>query len=103
MSLLIPFYAIICFLSIAFPEAFVYLDPWLEFVQSISLEAYFLLMCQFVSPSDTQRDVFFATLVIEDKKSPTGQKDGLVWFRVGACPSEAPRVEKNESTDSNFV
>ncbi|KAH8665420.1 organic solute transporter Ostalpha-domain-containing protein [Ilyonectria robusta] len=81
VSLLIPFYAIICFLSIAFPEAFVYLDPWLEFVQSISLGAYFLLMCQFVSPSDTQRDVFFASLVIEDKKSPSGQKDGLVWFR----------------------
>ncbi|KAH6886164.1 organic solute transporter Ostalpha-domain-containing protein [Thelonectria olida] len=81
ICLLLPFYAVICFLSVAFPSAFVYLSPWLDFVQSISLGAFFLLMCQFVSPSDSQRDVFFATLVIKDKKSPTGTGDGLIWFR----------------------
>ncbi|KAI5458811.1 organic solute transporter Ostalpha-domain-containing protein [Mariannaea sp. PMI_226] len=81
ISLLLPSYAVISFLSVAFPSAFVYVSPWLEFIQSISLGAFFLLMCQFVSDSDAKRDVFFASLEIKNKRSPTGRVDGLIWFR----------------------
>lgn len=102
ICLLLPFYAVICFLSVVFPIAFVYLSPWLEFVQSISLGAFFLLMCQFVSPSNAQQDVFFATLIIEDKKSPTGQADGLAWFRVCHTPyldSSSPALRARRYTN----
>lgn len=82
ISLIIPSWAIISFLSIAFPAAEVYLHPWLEFVQAICLGTFFLLLCEFVSPSAQHRDVFFAALTVKDKKSPTGTQDGLQWFQV---------------------
>ncbi|KAK1840544.1 DUF300 domain-containing protein [Colletotrichum chrysophilum] len=81
ISLIIPFWSIFSFLSICFPAAQVYLHPWLEFVQSICLGTFFLLLCEFVSPSEQHRDVFFAALTIKDKKSETGTQDGLQWFR----------------------
>ena len=79
---LIPFYSIFSFLSICFPKAYVYLDPWLDVFQSVALGSFFLLMCEFVSPSAEQRDVFFAALKVPDKKAAGGTGGGLVWYRV---------------------
>ncbi|TDZ31360.1 Transmembrane protein [Colletotrichum spinosum] len=81
ISLIILSWSIISFLSICFPRAEVYLHPWLDFIQSICLGTFFLLLCEFVSPSAQHRDVFFAALTVKDKKSKTGTRDGLAWFR----------------------
>ena len=80
--MLIPLYSIISILSICFPKAKVYLTPWLDVFQANSLCAFFLLICTYVSPSDDQRDVFFAAMTVRDKKSPGGRMNGLAWFRV---------------------
>jgi hypothetical protein len=80
ISIIIPFYAVVCFLSVIFPHAAVYLAPWLEFVQSISLGSFFLLLCEFVSPSEQQRDVFFAALSVPTRRG-NGVRDGLAWYR----------------------
>ncbi len=82
ISVVVPFYAIFNFLSVVFPAAQVYLLPWLDFIQAIALGSFFLLLCEFVSPSEIQRDVFFSAMTVPDKKSGTGTRDGLVWFRV---------------------
>lgn len=39
-------------------------------------------MCEFISERPAQRDVFFAALVVPNKKSG-GTSGGLVWYRVG--------------------
>jgi hypothetical protein len=96
ISLLLPFYAIFSFLSVVFPKASTDLGPWLDFVQAISLGAFFLLMGQFVSPSDSQRDLFFAALLVKDKKSPTGQGNGLYWFRVSISRTGSCAYEESE-------
>jgi Organic solute transporter Ostalpha len=82
IACLIPFYSILSTLSVCFPKAHVYLDPWLEVFQSVALGSFFLLMCEFVSPSEKQRDVFFAALKVPDKKAGSGTRDGLIWYRV---------------------
>lgn len=82
IGLLIPFYSILSLLSIAFPKAHVDIAPWLDLVQSVALGSFFLLLCEFVSESPSQREVFFAALVIPNKKSPSGQSGGLLWYRV---------------------
>ncbi|KAK2615780.1 hypothetical protein N8I77_002508 [Diaporthe amygdali] len=64
----LPIFAIGCFLEVSFPNAYMYINPWLDFVQSIALCNFFLLMCQFVSPSDQHREVFFAALKVPQKK-----------------------------------
>ncbi|KAH8129881.1 hypothetical protein FP744_10006883 [Trichoderma asperellum] len=82
ISLLVPFYSLFCFLSICFPSADVYLEPWLEVFQANSLCAFFLLMCDFISPDSEKRNDFFAQITILDKKSPQAGKAGrLSWFR----------------------
>lgn len=82
ISLLVPFYSLLCFLSICFPTANVYLDPWLEVFQANSLCAFFLLMCDFISPNSEKRSDFFAKMTVLDKKSRAGKVGGLSWFRV---------------------
>ena len=78
---LIPLYSLISFLSVAFPKAYNYLDPWLEFFQSIALVSFFLLLCEFVSPNEDKRTVFFAAL---EPPEDTGSKPKKP--RPGAVP-----------------
>lgn len=83
---LIPLYSIFSFLSICFPNAFVYLVPWASLFQALALGSFFLLMCEFVSPNSTQRDVFFAALELPSKNGTT-RPLGLRWFKVGVAVS----------------
>ena len=80
---LITMYSTICFLSVCFPEAEVYIHPWLDLVEAVALGSFFLLLCEFVSPNHEQRYVFFATK----------RMDGVQWFKVRQIPnpSEVPR------------
>ena len=80
VSMLIPVYSLFSFLSVIFPNAGVYLLPWLDVFQANSLCAFFLLMCTYISPHDDQRDMLFAAMTLFDKKK--GQIEGLSWYRV---------------------
>jgi hypothetical protein len=82
IAILIPFYSIFSFLSICFPKSSVSLTPWVNVVEAFAMGSFFLLMCEFVSPSAAKRDVFFAALLVPDKKAPGGQGGGLGWYRV---------------------
>jgi hypothetical protein len=82
ISALIPIYSIISWITIAAPNSYIYLDPWLDFFQSIALGSFFLLLCEFVSPSAQHRDVFFAALEVPKSRRGGGkQVDGLEWYR----------------------
>ena len=95
VSMLIPLYSLFSFLSLCFPEAKVYLLPWLDVFQANSLCAFFLLMCDYISTSHEQRDVFFAAFTVLDKKSPNGSINGLAWYRVRCDPAE--HVKRSDS------
>ncbi|KAI0195923.1 organic solute transporter Ostalpha-domain-containing protein [Astrocystis sublimbata] len=81
IALFFPVLAILSFLAIAFPTAAVYINPWAVFVEAIALGAFFLLLCEFISPSSHQRDVFFAALPTTSESGKNG-KNGLEWFRL---------------------
>ena len=86
---LVPTYSLVSWFCILVPQAFYSIDPWLDVVQSIRLAAFFLLMCEFVSPSEDQRTMFFAGLDIpsqRDKKNKPGmhydtREKKIVWYR----------------------
>lgn len=82
ISLLLPVYSVFSLLSICFPTAQVYIRPWVDVFQAQSVCAFFLLMCEYVSPSSRGRDRFFLTLDIPNKKHPEVKIDGLAWFKV---------------------
>ncbi|KAK8096040.1 Transmembrane protein [Apiospora kogelbergensis] len=85
----LPLFSVGLFLEAAFPDAYPYLTPWLDVFQAIALANFFLLMCQFVSPSDAHRDAFFAVFEVPAKKLFKGRgnsegknkKTGLEWYR----------------------
>lgn len=84
---MLPVFSLLSLLSIAYPNAYMYLDPWRGYWESIALGSFFLLLCEFVSPSADFRDVFFAALEVpESRKSRTKgiptKADGLEWYRV---------------------
>jgi Organic solute transporter Ostalpha len=86
---LIPAYSLISWFCIFFPQAYYYLNPWLELVQSICMATFFLLLLEFISPNEDQRSLFFAGIEIKDKKdkkAPSGRhydspEKNLMWYR----------------------
>lgn len=112
----LPIFSIGCFLEILFPNAYVYINPWLDFAQALALCSFFLMMCQFVAPSDTQREQFFAALQVPQGKKNTKRSrrsnrrhphhqgedqddeqqfvNGLVWYRrMWLCIFQYPVVQ----------
>lgn len=87
----LPIFAIGLFLEAAFPNSYAYVSPWLDFFQAIALANFFLLMCQYISPSDAQRDAFFVVFKVPASKGPCGcggrgngkqkERNGLEWYR----------------------
>lgn len=69
ICLVIPSYSIVSFLSICFPNACVYLNPWLNVIQGIALATFFLLLCDYISTESHQRDAFFANVELWNKKT----------------------------------
>lgn len=82
VALLVPSYSLICFLCICLPNAAVYLLPWLDVFTASCLAAYFLLLCEYVSPHDQGRDLFFSTIELKDKRARKQGMNGAKWFRV---------------------
>ncbi|EMT71736.1 hypothetical protein FOC4_g10010253 [Fusarium odoratissimum] len=72
ISTLITMYSLISFLSVCFPTAEVYIDPWVSLVEGLAFCSFFLLLCDYVCPNINQRELFFAT-----KKT-----SGVKWFRI---------------------
>ncbi|KFX89728.1 hypothetical protein O988_08534 [Pseudogymnoascus sp. VKM F-3808] len=81
VALLVPSYSIVCFICICIPKATVYLLPWLDVFQASCLAAYFLLLCEYVSPHDDERDLFFSTIELKDKRARKQKMNGAKWFR----------------------
>ena len=88
---LLPLYAILSFLAIAFPNAYVYLIAWVDFFQAIALCAFFLLVCDYISPSQEERAIFFAKLQPKKGKGSSKPLNGLAWFQVRR-PSANPSI-----------
>lgn len=84
IALLMPMFVIISWFSLAFPEVYPYLDPWIHVIEGWSLCSFFLLLCEFIAPSQEERDVFLATKSIPRKKK--NAVDGAKWFKVRHSP-----------------
>ncbi|MCJ1311439.1 hypothetical protein MMC25_005110 [Agyrium rufum] len=86
---LISLLSLFSWIIIRYPKEYAYLQLWIEYIEAIALAAFFLLMCDFVSPSERVQDGFFATLQIKEKKrligrskNTTPQVQGLAWLRI---------------------
>lgn len=83
ICILIPIYGILSFIAIVAPVSFAYINPWIDVFQAVALGDFFLLMCEFITPNERHRDLFFSALEIPQKKKNKAAVDGLTWYRVG--------------------
>ena len=80
-------FAVGSWVSVVWPTADVYIHPILDFVEACALASFFLLMCEWISPSREQRDIFFAAKNVPNKKHPEKSQNGAKWFKVCTpCP-----------------
>ncbi|RAK77554.1 OSTA/TMEM184 family protein [Aspergillus fijiensis CBS 313.89] len=80
ISTLLPLYSIFSLLGICFPEVYVYLEPWLDVFQSVALGIFYLLMLEFLAPSISRENMFFAPLAIPPSGSES-PAESLSWYR----------------------
>lgn len=81
ICLLIPISAIIQFIGQVVPASYFYIIPWADMMQSLALGNFFLLLLQFISPHDHQRDLFFSGLEVPARRKGRAPRDGMKWYR----------------------
>ncbi|KAJ5899346.1 hypothetical protein N7495_004090 [Penicillium taxi] len=78
---MLPLYSIFSFLSICFPNAYVYLNGWIEVFQGVALYSFLMLLCDFLAPNDQSRIYFFSSLQISERSKKSETTNGLTWLR----------------------
>ncbi|PSR88690.1 organic solute transporter Ostalpha-domain-containing protein [Coniella lustricola] len=81
ICLLIPVNALFNLIGQLVPASYFYIIVWADMMQAFALGNFFLLLLEFISPHDHQRDFFFSGLQIPRKRSKKASKDGLRWYR----------------------
>ncbi|CAG7987350.1 unnamed protein product [Penicillium olsonii] len=77
IATLFPLYTIYSFLSVCFPNAYVYLVGWTKVFQGVALYWFLMLLCDFFVPNDSHRAEFFASTRVLKRYSKTNTTDGL--------------------------
>ncbi|EED21836.1 transmembrane protein, putative [Talaromyces stipitatus ATCC 10500] len=81
LCLIIPVYSIVSFLCICFPNAYVYLDTWLDVVQGDLLTTFFLLLCDYISTDPYQREAYLAKVDLPLNKKTQQPVDAVAWYQ----------------------
>lgn len=75
--------SIITLVGILAPESYFYIRPWADVMQAPALGNFFLLMLEFVSPCNHERESFFGDLKVPAwwgfKKLP---RNGRAWYKM---------------------
>ncbi|EXJ77158.1 hypothetical protein A1O3_10316 [Capronia epimyces CBS 606.96] len=88
---LIPSYQILSFISICFPNSYVYLQGFTEVFQGVALYAFLMLLCDYLAPSDGDKVEFFSSLEVKRQWQPKKKRNGiafltLTWYSVLQYP-----------------
>lgn len=83
ISALLPVTSTIMLVGILVPESYFYIHPWADVMQALTLGNFFLLMLEFISPYNHERESFFENLKVpawrRSKKLP---RDGRAWYKM---------------------
>lgn len=56
---LVPVFAIISFLTVAFEDTSIYLTPLVSLYEAIAFTGFFMLLCEFINPDEAARNAYF--------------------------------------------
>lgn len=103
IATLLPIYSILSFISICFPNSYVYLTGWVEVIEGIALYTFLMLLCDFLAPNDRNRVDFFASLRIPSRMDKTKTNDGLTWLQVSQVSFSNLRMQLIWHYSANLV
>ncbi|OJJ83531.1 OSTA/TMEM184 family protein [Aspergillus glaucus CBS 516.65] len=88
---LIPSYQILSFVSICFPNSYIYLQGFTEVLQGVALYAFLMLLCDFMAPNNRSKVDFFSSLETKRQWQPKKKRNGLAflsltWYSVLQYP-----------------
>ncbi|KNG86318.1 hypothetical protein ANOM_005219 [Aspergillus nomiae NRRL 13137] len=88
---LIPSYQVLSFISICFPNSYIYLQGFTEVLQGVALYAFLMLLCDFMAPDDKSKVEFFSSLETKRQWQPKKKRNGLAflsltWYSVLQYP-----------------
>ncbi|GLA75094.1 hypothetical protein AtubIFM55763_006356 [Aspergillus tubingensis] len=88
---LIPSYQVLSYISICFPNSYIYLQGFTEVLQGVALYAFLMLLCDYMAPDDTSKVKFFSSLETKRQWQPKKKRNGLAflsltWYSVLQYP-----------------
>ena len=114
---MIPIYAIVSILSLAFYRHFIYFQVLRDCYEAIAIASFFALLCHYIAPSLHDQKEHFRTLQPREWIFPLRQfksccggdrgpwrtpRSGLTWFNVSSRPTRsAPTVGRNGEAQIN--
>jgi hypothetical protein len=79
---MLPAYAGLSFLSICWPETYVYLTTWIEYFQALALYAFTLLLIDFLAPTDAEKFACFRSLKVKKILRKGKYGDGVSFLKL---------------------
>ncbi|KAJ5173168.1 hypothetical protein N7492_005761 [Penicillium capsulatum] len=79
---MIPSYQVLSFISICFPNAYLYIQGFTEVFQGIALYAFLMLLCDFMAPTDQKKVEFFSSLETKRQWQPKKKRNGLAFLKL---------------------
>jgi len=58
---MVPVFAVVAFLSVAFYDAAIYIKPVEDFFEAIALVSFFFLLCEYVQENEEEREAFLTS------------------------------------------
>ncbi|PYH28778.1 OSTA/TMEM184 family protein [Aspergillus neoniger CBS 115656] len=88
---LIPSYQVLSYISICFPNSYIYLQGFTEVLQGVALYAFLMLLCDYMAPDDKSKVKFFSSLETKRQWQPKKKRNGLAflsltWYSVLQYP-----------------
>ncbi|GKZ26931.1 hypothetical protein AbraIFM66951_005135 [Aspergillus brasiliensis] len=88
---LIPSYQILSYISICFPNSYIYLQGFTEVLQGVALYAFLMLLCDYMASDDQSKVKFFSSLETKRQWQPKKKRNGLAflsltWYSVLQYP-----------------
>lgn len=79
---LLPSYQVLSFVSICFPNSYIYLQGYTEVFNGIALYSFLMLLCDFMAPTDQSKVEFFSSLETKRQWQPKKKRNGLAFLKV---------------------
>lgn len=81
---MLPAFSVLSFISICWPNSYVYMEGWTEVFQAMALYSFHMLLIDFLGPTERLRDEFFGNLRVKKAFKKGQYREGLSWLKVSS-------------------